>query len=317
MRRSCSGKLSAKCCSSQKVDRMSRHCIPQFPTVASRGIWLLGLVLGGALSLAAQQPAVSSTHSSPDSSQPRQQTTPNSTKGTTSTFIGYATNGSFFFPDIATSPGPLTTGAKFKLFVNQSISPPYVVAAAFGAAINQARHVPEGYGQGWGAYGSRFGASMARASTSSFFGTFLFPSLFHEDPRFFPQSKPSLWGSLKYSTQRIVITRNDSGKDVLNTSGLLGPLASEGLANVYLPSSEQTVGKTATRFAIDLAWRVGGNMFKNYWPTFFRNMGLNRLKVIPDPGKSRGSSKLNESQFFRRDRPSSIDSCRKTRDFRH
>jgi hypothetical protein len=108
------------------------------------------------------------------------------------------------------------------------------------------------------------------------------------DPRFFPESKPSFWRSLKYSTQRVVITRNDSGRDVFNTSGLLGPLASEGLANVYLPSSEQTVGKTLTRFATDLAWRVGGNMFKNYWPTFFRNMGLNRLKVIPDPGKSPG-----------------------------
>ena len=258
----------------------------------------VGLVLGLALNLAGQQPAISSTPISPDSVQPGQQTTSNSTKGTSATFIGYVTNGSFFFPDIATSPGPLTSGGKFKLFVNQSISPPYVVAAVFSAAINQARNVPEGYGQGWGSYGSRFGASLARASTSSLFGTFLFPSLFHEDPRFFPQSRPSLWGSLKYSTQRIVITRNDSGEDVLNTSGLLGPLASEGLANVYLPSSEQTVGKTVTRFATDLAWRVGGNMFKNYWPTFFRNMGLNRVKMIPDPGKSRGSSKLNGSQLF-------------------
>jgi hypothetical protein len=129
---------------------------------------------------------------------------------------------------------------------------------------------------------------MARSSSSSFFGTFLLASLLHQDPRFFPESKPSFWRSLKYSTQRIVITRNDSGRDVFNTAGLLGPLASEGLANVYLPSSEQTVGKTLTRFASDLAWRVGGNMFKNYWPTFFRNMGLNRLKVIPDPGNVPG-----------------------------
>jgi hypothetical protein len=68
----------------------------------------------------------------------------------------------------------------------------------------------------------------------------------------------------------------------------LGPLAAEGLANVYLPSSEQTVGKTLSRFAIDLAWRVGGNMFKDYWPTFFHNMGLNRLKVIPDPSEPHG-----------------------------
>jgi hypothetical protein len=263
---------------------MSRHRTPQFPTFASRGIPLLGLVLGSALGLAAQQPAGPRTQSSSDASQHPQQGTPSSSEGTTSTFIGYATNGSFFFPDIATSPGPLPTGGKFKLFVNQSISPPYVLTAAFSAAFDQARNAPEGYGQGWDAYGSRFGANMARASTSSFFGTFLFASLLHQDPRFFPQSKPSFWRSVKYSAQRIVMTRNDAGKDVFNTSGLLGPLASEGLANVYLPSSEQTVGKTVTRFAADLAWRVGGNMFKDYWPTFFHNMGLNRLRVIPDPG---------------------------------
>jgi hypothetical protein len=83
-----------------------------------------------------------------------------------------------------------------------------------------------------------------------------------------------------------MITRNDSGKPVFNSSGLLGPLASESLANLYLPRSEQTTGKTVTRFASDLGWRVAGNMFKNYWPTFFHNMGLNRLKVIPDPGTS-------------------------------
>jgi hypothetical protein len=266
-------------------EHFPRFTLDRTPTFASRGLWLLALVLGYALSLAAQQPAGASTQSSPDSSQPRQQGTPSSAKGTTSTFIGYATNRSFFFPDIATSPGPLTTGGKFKLFVNQSISPPYVLTGAFSAAFNQARNVPEGYGQGWNAYGSRFGANMARASSSSFFGTFLFASLLHQDPRFFPQSRPSFWRGLKYSAQRIVITRNDSGKDVFNTAGLLGPLASEGLANVYLPSSEQTVGKTVTRFAADLAWRVGGNVFKDYWPTFFRNMGLNRLKVIPDPGK--------------------------------
>ena len=267
---------------------MSRRRTPQFSTFASWSMWLLSSLLGFALSLAAQQPAVPSTQTSPDSSATRQQKSPSTDEGPTARFIGYATNPSTFFPDIATSPGPLTTTGKFKLFVNQSISPPYILESAFSAAFNQARNVPEGYGQGWDAYGSRFGANMARSSSSSFFGTFLLPSLLHQDPRFFPESKPSFWRSLKYSTQRIVITRNDSGRDVFNTSGLLGPLASEGLANVYLPSSEQTVGKTLTRFATDLAWRVGGNMFKNYWPTFFRNMGLNRLKVIPDPGKSPG-----------------------------
>lgn len=268
---------------------MSKHRTPQFSAFTPWGVWLLGSVLGSALSMAAQQPPGASIQTGPDSSVTRQSATPTANEGSATRFIGYATNPSIFFPDIATSPGPLTTGGKFKLFVNQSISPPYILVSVFSAAFDQARDVPKGYGQGWDAYGGRFGSNMARASSTSFFGTFLLASLLHEDPRFFPQSKPSFGRSLKYSTQRIVLTRSDSGKDVFNTSGLLGPLASEALANVYLPSSEQTVGKTFTRFAVDLAWRVGGNMFKDYWPTFFRNMGLNRLKVIPGPGNAPGT----------------------------
>jgi len=203
----------------------------------------------------AQQPAGAGTGSTslPDSPQPKQQGTQNATAGTTSRFIGYMSNKSIIFPDIATSPGPLTAEGKFGLFVNQSISPPYILAAGINAAISQARNVPAVYGQGWDAYGGRYGAAIARASSDSFFSSFLFASVLHEDPRFFPQSHPTLWGSVKYSAQRLFVTRTDSGRDRFNTSGLLGPLAGETLANDYLPRSEQTGAKTAERFGTDLA----------------------------------------------------------------
>lgn len=245
---------------------------------------LLVLMLGSTFSLAAQQPAEAKSQSKPDSPEPKQQEATSSTMGPASTIIGYATNRSLIFPDIATSSGPVPVGGKFKLFVNQSISPPYLIAAGLSAAVGEVREVPAAYGEKWSGYGSRYGAAIARASSNSFFGTFLFASVLHQDPRFFPQIKPSLWSSVKYSVRRTVITRNDSGKDVFNSSGLLGTLASETLANAYLPASEQTGAKTAERFGTDLAWRFAGNMFKNYWPTLFHNMGLNRLKVIPDPG---------------------------------
>lgn len=259
---------------------MRRHRFPQFQTLSSWRLGVAAFALGFALPLAAQQSS-GGTQDKPDEAQSKQE----APSGSASAFIGYATNPSIIFPDIATSAGPLTTGGKFKLFVNQSISPPYVLESAVSAAFDQARDYPRDYGQGWGAYGGRFGYNMASAASSSFLGTFVFASALHQDPRFFPESNPSFWRSLKYSTQRIFVTRKDSGANTFNTSGLLGPLASEGLANVYLPDSERTAGKTLERFGIDLAWRLGGNMFKDYWPTFFRNMGLNKLKVIPDPGK--------------------------------
>jgi hypothetical protein len=234
-----------------------------------------------------QQPAgagASSSSSKPDSPQPKQDASSSGAQGTTDRFIGYVTNRSFFFPDIASSPQALSPGGKFKIFVNQSISPAYILAAATSAAFNQATNTPGSTGQGWDAYGTRVGYSMARASSTSFFGTFLFASILRQDPRFFPESHPSLGRAVKYSAKRLVITRNDKGNDVFNTSGLLGPLAAETLANAYLPVSEQTGARTMERYGSDLAWRFAANMFKEYWPTFFHDMHLQSLKVLPDPG---------------------------------
>jgi hypothetical protein len=233
-----------------------------------------------------QQPAgagTSSTSSKPDSPQPKQDDSSSGVQDTTDRFIGYVTNRSFFFPDIASSPTALSPGGKFKIFVNQSISPAYILGASVSAAFNQATNTPGSTGQGWDAYGTRIGYAMGRASSTSFFGTFLFASILRQDPRFFPESHPSLGRALKYSAKRLVITRNDKGNDVFNTSGLLGPLAAETLANVYLPVSEQTGAKTMERYGSDLAWRFAANMFKEYWPTFFHDMHLQNLKVLPNP----------------------------------
>jgi hypothetical protein len=246
----------------------------------------LGLSLC-ATTMRAQQPAGagSGSQSLPDSPQPKQQGAVNPPENTPERFVGYMTNRSIFFPDIAHSAGPLSTVGKLKLFVDESISPAYILESAVSAAYNQSRNTPKGYGQGWNAYGKRFGESMARDSSSAFFGDFALASALHQDPRFFPQSHPTLWGSVKYSAQRIFVTRTDLGRETFNSSGLLGTAMAEALANAYLPQAEMTAGKTFHRVGIDLAWKVAGNMFKNYWPTFFHDLGLNRLKVIPNPGQ--------------------------------
>jgi hypothetical protein len=257
--------------------------------VRPRGILPAHLFLAFCLSFPivsfAQAPAGAGTGTTslPDSPQPKPQGATNPAMDTTTRFIGYVTNKSVVFPDIATSEGPLSTGQKFRLFVNQGISPPYIIAPAVSAAYDQARNSPKAYGQGWSAYGDRFGADVARAVSNSFFTSFLLASTLHQDPRFFPQSHPTIWGSMKYSAERLFVTRTDSGRDTFNTSGILGTGMSEALANSYLPVSEQTLGKNAERIGVDLAWKFGANMFKNYWPTLFHTMGLTRLKVIPDP----------------------------------
>jgi hypothetical protein len=252
-----------------------------------RASWLaLAFLVCCPSALFAQKPAGAGTtnqgtSSLPDSPQPKPDATP--VENTPERFVGYLTNRSIAFPDIAYSPGPLSVGGKFKQFVNESISPAYILQSAIAAGYGQAIDSPKGFGQGWAAYGDRFGASMARDSSNSFFSSFVFATALREDPRFFPQNRPTFWGSVKYSARRIWITRTDSGNETFNYSGMLGPAAAECLAIVYLPPDQHTGAKTLERYGTDLGWRFAGNMFKNYWPTFFHDVHLNRLKIIPNP----------------------------------
>jgi hypothetical protein len=179
---------------------------------------------------------------------------------------------SIVFPDIAANTQPLSPAQKFKLFVDNSISVHAITASALGSAIGQAANSPTGFGQGWDAYGKRFGSSMARGASGEFFGTFMLASALHEDPRFFPEVNPRFGHAMKYSVQRLFVTRNDAGRDVANVSGLVGPLLGEGLANAYWPDRNRTAGDTLLRYGVGLAARAGGNMLREYWPTVYRKL---------------------------------------------
>jgi hypothetical protein len=179
---------------------------------------------------------------------------------------------SIVFPDIVADSARMSTGRKFKLFVDDSISLHTLAESSLFAAISQAADSPHGYGQGGDGYAKRFGASMASGASSNFLGTFLLASALHQDPRFFPERDPTFGRSVKYSVQRILVTRNDEGRDVANWSGLVGPLLSEGLANAYWPEQDRTAHQTFQRYGIDLAVQFGGNMFREYWPVFFRKV---------------------------------------------
>jgi hypothetical protein len=179
---------------------------------------------------------------------------------------------SIVFPDIASSTERLSTGQKFELFVDNSLSVHTLTWAAVGSSFAQAENSPTGRGQGWDGYTKRFGSSMARQASSNFFGTFLLASALHQDPRFYPEIRPSLGHAMKYSGERVFVTRNDDGRDVVNWSGLAAPLLAEGLANVYWPEQNRSVGDTFLRYGLDLATRAGGNMLREYWPVFYRKI---------------------------------------------
>ncbi len=176
---------------------------------------------------------------------------------------------SSFWPAVsaATSDGKLTPGQKFRLFGFNTFNPFPITAAAAQAGFSQAIDSPEGYGQGAEGYGKRFGAAYANTATSQFFGTFFFPSILRQDPRYFRKTGNSTAGTrIGYAVTRVFITRNDSGRQAPNVSFWLAAGSSAAISNLYYPAGSRNFGDAAIRFGTAFGTQAGFNVFKEFWP---------------------------------------------------
>jgi hypothetical protein len=193
---------------------------------------------------------------------------------------------SVFFPELAFDKGRLSARRKLELAVDETVAPSRFLGSAFTSAVGQARDALPGYGQEWSGYGKRFGSSVASSATSHLFGTFLLPSMLHEDPRYFVKLYGTTAQRIGYAVRRVVVTRTDSGGNTFNWSQVMGGLMAEALANSYLPDGERTAGKTFSRFGFRIGFGALDNVVKEYWPTIFRSLRINKLTPSErsDPG---------------------------------
>ena len=161
---------------------------------------------------------------------------------------------------------PLTSGEKFELGATHAFDRVTIVKAALAAAVSQAADAPAGWGQGWDAYGKRVGASAGNIGTNELFSTFLFPSLLHQDPRYFLSgagtSKQRVW----YAISRVWKTRTDSGGTAFNSAKILGSFFSAAATNIYYPNDDRTWGGTFKRGGIRLAVSAGTNVLQEFSP---------------------------------------------------
>jgi hypothetical protein len=194
---------------------------------------------------------------------------------------------SFFFPDLAYTTKPLSSGQKFLLAADVTIAPSAVIATAASAAISQAKDSWPGYGQGWEAYGKRYGATMALDASTNLFGVFLLPSVLHHDPRYFPLAHASFGQHIGHALKRMLVTPTDAGGQAPNISGLLGPLGAEGLSNTYLPDAERTTGKTFQRYGIQMAIIAGSNVAREFWPAIFKTLRIGKVAPGAAPSNDR------------------------------
>jgi hypothetical protein len=166
----------------------------------------------------------------------------------------------------------LTSGQKFRLAtagVFDWAAYPFNGALA---AIAQAKNDPKSWGQGWGAYGERYGESFADNSIGTYMTTAVFPSLLHEDPRYYQLGRGSFPHRAYHAVNRLFVTRTDAGTERFNVSESLGNAVAAGISNIYHPEEDRTWGRNASTFGFLILWDGLSNELKEFWPDIRRKV---------------------------------------------
>ena len=167
---------------------------------------------------------------------------------------------------------PLSAKGKFKLGVDSSFDPYTFPFIGFIALIGQAENSEPSYGQGFEGYGKRYGTAYGDAIIGTFMTTSIFPSMLHQDPRYYQLGEGSFMHRTFYAVSRIVITRSDSRKRQFNTSELAGNLVAAGISNLYHPAADRSVANTVSVWGTDIMWDTVANVAKEFWPDIRRRI---------------------------------------------
>jgi len=167
---------------------------------------------------------------------------------------------------------PLSPGQKFRLATAGVFDWGSYPFNAGLAAISQARNDPKSWGQGWGAYAKRYGASFADNSIGTYMTTAVFPSLLHEDPRYYQMAQGKFTHRAYHGMQRLFVTRTDSGHDRFNFSESLGNAVAAAISNAYHAPEDRTVSRNLSSFAFLILYDGLDNELKEFWPDIRRKV---------------------------------------------
>jgi len=161
-----------------------------------------------------------------------------------------------FYASYVWKAEPLTAGQKFRLAWRSAIDPVSFLSTGAVAGVQQWQNDFEDYGQGASGYAKRYGANYADGFIGLMLGGAVFPSILHQDPRYFYKGTGSIRSRAIYALSTVVITRGDNGRWQPNYSNVLGTFAAGGISNAYYPANDRGVGLTVENSLIGLA--VGG-----------------------------------------------------------
>ena len=168
-------------------------------------------------------------------------------------------------PD-APSYVPLTKQQKFDLYLNSTHNPDMGYSILADAITAQLTGAYPTFGGGMKGFGQRMGVSAAGEEAAAFFSGFAFPTLFHQDPRYFRSHQQRIIDRLAYAASRVIIGRSDEGHTMINYSAISGQFVQAAISNAYIPYRNESVSGTIENALAGLSGVAQAQILNEFWP---------------------------------------------------
>lgn len=182
------------------------------------------------------------------------------------------------------APYRLNTSDKFYIYVHEAYGPPSVILPTVGAGlgmINPKRAYPKEWKDGAGAFGRRYGDSLAR-DTSKSTAEFMTGAILHEDPRYLRSNNTGTFGRTFHAFAFTLIDRTDSGKTTVAVSRFAGAAADGLVGMAYLPAGFNDLTHAGQRMTASIGTAAIGNIlteFEPEWGPLYKKLHI--PKILP------------------------------------
>ena len=165
----------------------------------------------------------------------------------------------------------LTPKGKFAIAWADATDRAIFTQTAFLSGIGQASNSNPSFGQGMEGYAKRFGTTYADFAIENMMTEGVFPTLLHQDPRYFRRGEGTTRSRVAYAMSRLFITRGDSGSNQFNYSEILGAATSVAISNAYYADG-RSVGNNIGKYTEQLGFDAASNVLKEFWPDLKRKL---------------------------------------------
>lgn len=182
---------------------------------------------------------------------------------------------------------PLTSREKFKIASEDSLDRGTFALAGLFGGLGQLTDSNKSFGQGTAGFARYFGTSYGDLLIGNYMSEAVYPSILHQDPRYFRRGTGSGRSRIAYAVSRVFWTHRDSGGTQFNYSEWLGNSTAVAISNAYYRDGRD-VSSSLSKLAMQIGVDAVGNVLKEFWPDMRRKFSKgsrNSAKLMEKPAQ--------------------------------